>query len=82
MSDLIPSKEELTPQQYLAEMNRRMLAGEDITNEELADAINTLRADRSRATQGKAKKVAAKQETQAAKAAVQIEGEDILNNLI
>lgn len=65
----------LTPQLRLAELNRRMLAGETVTDDEIKEAIAILRSDRAERTKGKKEKVEATQ----AKAAA---GEDILNNLI
>lgn len=64
-----------TPQMRIAELNRRMLAGEELTVEEIKEGIQLLRGDRAQKTETKKKAVAEKE-------AVATKGEDILNNLI
>jgi hypothetical protein len=64
-----------TPQMQIAELNRRMLAGEDVTEAEIIAGIQLLRADREDKT--KSKKIAVVAKESEAKA-----GEDILTNLI
>jgi len=73
MTDTTQTK--LTPQLRLAELNRRMLAGEDVTEAEIIEGIQILRGDRKQKTEAKKAKVVAKEATES-------KGEDILNNLI
>lgn len=64
-----------TPLEIINDLNRRMLAGEEVTKEEIIAGIQALRDNRAERTATKQKKVAATQK--------QAElGEDILNNLI
>lgn len=64
-----------TPQMRIAELNRRLLAGEEVSEAEIIEGIQLLRDDRAQKTKGKQQKVVAKEK--------QAElGEDVLNNLI
>lgn len=58
----------------IAELNRRLLAGEEVSTEEIKEGIQLLRGDRAARTEAKQAKVKAA-EKQA------IEGEDLLGKL-
>lgn len=64
-----------SPQMKIAELNRRMLAGENVTDDEIIEGIQLLRADRKARTQ-------VKKNAETAKAATENKGEDVLKNLI
>lgn len=63
-----------TPLEIINDINRRMQAGEEVSDEEIVIGIQALRDDRAARTATKAKKVATEQKKAEA-------GEDILNNL-
>lgn len=65
----------MTAQMQIAELNRRLLAGEEVTDEEIIEGIQLLRADRAEKTKVKKQAAVAKEKEATA-------GEDILNNLI
>lgn len=63
-----------TPQEIIADTQRRMLAGEEVTDDEIKEAINLLRNDRAQRTATKAKEVSDKKK-------LAEKGEDLLGKL-
>lgn len=66
--------EHQSPQMRIAELNRRLLAGEDLPVEEIKEGIQLLRSDRAAKTEVKKKKAEDKQK-------VAQKGDDILGSL-
>ena len=64
----------MTPQMKIAELNRRLLAGEDVSTEEIKEGIQLLREDRAAKTQVKKEKIIAKEKQAEA-------GENLLGKL-
>lgn len=63
-----------TPQEIIADTQRRMLAGEEVTDDEIKEAINLLRNDRAQRSATKAKEVSDKKK-------LAEKGEDLLGKL-
>ena len=54
---------EQTPHMRIAELNRRLLAGEEVTEAEIIEGIQLLRADRRKKTEVKKQEAAKKEAT-------------------